>query len=85
MDKVYRFTKTLSKEQAKSIYSAAKKIEIANRIQISEDYREIEIQSEENSFYIVVTKLINICRTVTGGEFCYDFAETQKMERERAI
>ena len=85
MDKVYRFTKVLSKEQVKSMYLFAKKIEIANKIHISEDYREIEIQSEESSFYIVVTKLINICRTLTGGEFCYDFEETQKLEREQAI
>lgn len=85
MDKVYRFTKVLSKAQAKNIYSFAKKIEIPNKISISKDYRKIEIQAEENSFYIVVTKLINICRTITGYEFCYDFEETRKMEIEKAV
>ena len=85
MDKVYRFTKVLSKEQAKNISSFAKKIEIPNKISISKDYGRIEIQSEENSFYIVVTKLINICRTLTGCEFCYDFEGTRKMEREKAV
>ena len=39
MDKVYRFTKVLSKEQAKNISSFAKKIEIPNKISISNDYR----------------------------------------------
>ena len=52
MDKVYRFIKALGKEQAKNIYSFAKKIEIPNKISISKDYRRIEIQSEENSFIL---------------------------------